>query len=163
MAARYSDGEIQALIQEPKPLPDGWRAKLRLKVKPGHRERDFDVGGAKGSEFRVILRQSRMNPLDFSVILGVRVPESNLIFRLLRYNGRSHEHTNQLEGDTFYDFHIHRATERYQESGLREDAYATPTDRFDNLQGAFQCLMEDASLEAPPEAQGTLFGEKLEL
>jgi len=132
-------------------------------MKRGHREKDFDLSGADGSEFRVIFRQNRMNPLDFSVILAVRVPESNVLFRLLRYNGRSHEHTNHLERQTFYDFHIHRATERYQESGLREDAYAVPTDRFENLQNAFDCLMQDANLEAPPEAQGTLFGEKLDL
>jgi hypothetical protein len=43
---------------------------------------------------------------------------------LRRHNGKSHEHTNQIEAGAFYDFHIHRATERYQELGMREDAYA---------------------------------------
>lgn len=163
MTARYSEPEIEALIQEPKPLPKEWRARLRLKEKPGHRERDFDLEGSSGNEFRIILRQNRINVLDFSVILGVRVPESNQIFRLLRYNGKSHEHTNRLEGETFYDFHIHRATERYQELGPREDTYAKPTDRYGRLEEAFRCLMEDANLKAPPEPQGTLFGERLEL
>lgn len=163
MAARYSDPEINAVIQETKPLPEGWRAKLRLKEKPGHRERDFDLSGSEGNEFRITLRQNRINVLDFSVILGVRVPESNQVFRLLRYNGKSHEHTNRLEAETFYDFHIHRATERYQEQGPREDAYAEPTDRYESLEEAFRCLMEDANLQAPPDPQGTLFGERLEL
>lgn len=160
MAARYSDREIEALIGESKVLPTGWRATPRWKAKRGHRERDFDLSGSEGSEYRVILRQNRINPQDFSVILGVRVPESNVLFRLLRYNGRSHEHTNQLEGETFYDFHIHRATERYQELGPREDAYAEPTDRYEDLDGAFGCLMEDANVEAPPEPQADLFGER---
>ncbi|MDZ7814842.1 MAG: DUF1828 domain-containing protein [Planctomycetota bacterium] len=37
-----------------------------------------------------------------------------------RYNGKSHQHTNKIEGNTFFDFHIHQATERYQEFGERE-------------------------------------------
>jgi hypothetical protein len=52
---------------------------------------------------------------------------------LRRHNGRSHEHTNQIEASTFYDFHIHMATERYQELGMREDAYAEATDRFGDM------------------------------
>ena len=58
------------------------------------------------------MRQNRINLLDFSVILAVRVPQLNQVFRLRRYNGRSHEHTNQIESVTFHDFHIHFATER---------------------------------------------------
>jgi hypothetical protein len=29
---------------------------------------------------------------------------------LRRCNGKSHEHTNIIESDKFYDFHIHTAT-----------------------------------------------------
>ncbi|MFQ5537795.1 MAG: hypothetical protein ACE5GJ_10115 [Gemmatimonadota bacterium] len=161
MAVRYSDPEIAALIAERKVLPSDWREKVRLRLKRGHKERDFDIDGEGGSEFRLILRQNRINALDFSVILGVRVPDSNIIFRLLRYNGRSHEHTNHIEGDTFYDFHIHRATERYQEAGWREDAFAEVTDRYEDLQGALRCLIEDAAVAVPPKEQGNLFGEEL--
>jgi len=93
-----------------------------MMLKRGHQERHFDITGVDGSEFRVILRQSTANVLDFSAILAVRVPQSSQVFRLRRYNGRSHEHTNHIEGLSFYDFHIHLATERYQELGAREDA-----------------------------------------
>ena len=86
------------------------------------RNRDLELRGDAGSEFSVMLRQNKINRLDFSVILAVRVPQSNLLFRLRRYNGKSHEHANHIEGDTFYDYHIHMATERYQEIGTREDA-----------------------------------------
>ena len=79
--------------------------------------------------------------------------------RLRRYNGRSHEHTNQIESATFHDFHIHFATERYQGLGAREDAYAEPTDRFGDFRGALRCLAEDANLKVPPEPQGDLFEE----
>ena len=159
MAGMYSGNEITALIQERKPLPVHWRTRIRLRPKLGHEERDLELTGDAGSEFRVILRQNKINPLDFSVILAVRVPQSNQLFRLRRYNGKSHEHTNHIEGDTFYDFHIHMATERYQEIGTREDAYAEATDRYGDYHEALRCLIDDAHLDVPPEAQASLFEE----
>jgi len=33
------------------------------------------------------------------------------------------------------------ATERYQEIGNREDAYAEPTGRYSDICGALQCLL----------------------
>jgi hypothetical protein len=160
MAATYSDQEIAALLQERKPLPADWRTNLRLRpTKRGHEERDLELPGDAGGEFRLILRQNKINPLDFSIILAVRVPNSSTIFRLRRYNGKSHEHTNHIEGQTFYDFHIHIATERYQHIGTREDAYAEPTDRYGDFHGALRCLFKDANLDPPPEPQGRLFEE----
>ena len=104
-----------------------------LRPKRGHREQEISVTGQDGHNFRVILRQSLLNPLDFSVILAV-VPESSLdAFRLRRYNGRSHEHTNRIVRARFYDFHIHMATERYQSAGMKPDSYAEPSDRFSDL------------------------------
>jgi len=55
--------------------------------------------------------------LDFSIILAYCPEASNQLFRLRRYNGKSHEHTNTIEADKFYNYHIHTATERYQELG----------------------------------------------
>lgn len=130
MAGTYSDSEIEALVQERKPLPADWRTRIRLRPKRGHKERDLDIDGDAGSTFRLILRQSRVNALDFSVILAVQAPQSNQLFRLRRYNGKSHEHTNQIEHETLYDFHIHMATERYQKIGNNEDTYAEVTDRY---------------------------------
>lgn len=157
MSGTYSDEEIAALVEERKPLPEDWRNRIRLRPKRGHDERDLELTGDGGAEFRLILRQNKINPLDFSIILAVRVPNSNQVFRLRRYNGKSHEHTNHIEDRTFYDFHIHMATERYQEIGTREDAYAEPTDRYGDFHGALRCLIDDANLEIPAEAQGQLF------
>lgn len=159
MAGAYSDKEILALVQERKPLPADWRTRVRLRAKRGHEERDLEIRGDAGGEFRLILRQSTVNPLDFSVILAVRVPQSNQLFRLRRYNGKSHEHTNHIEEDRFYDFHVHMATERYQEAGTREDAYAEATDRYGDFNGAFRCLIDDTNLEVPLETQASLFEE----
>lgn len=155
----FTDQEIASLLQERKPLPTDWRRHTRMLPKRGHREQHVDITGDAGSEFRIILRESTTNPLDFSVILAVLVPRSNQVFRLYRYNGRRQEHTNHIEGESFYDFHIHRATERYQEIGTREDAYAEPTDRYSALHDALRCLLADASFEVPAEPQGDLFEE----
>ena len=133
MAVTYLDQEIVSLLEEHKPLPVDWRRQVSLKPKRGHDEQQLDLVGDAGSEFRLILRRGRVNLLDFSIILAVRVPRSNQLFRLCRYNGRSHEHTNRIEDVKFYDFHIHVATERYQEIGMREDAYAEPTGRYSDF------------------------------
>lgn len=129
---------------------------MALRPKRGHNERDLELVGDAGGEFRLILRQNQINPLDFSVILAVRIPKTNRVFRLRRYNGK-HQHTNHLEDQTFNDFHIHMATERYQALGTREDTYAEPTDRYADFHGAFHCLIADANLVVPQDPQGSLF------
>ncbi len=157
MAIIYSDHEIDLLVDECKILPSDWYSRTRLRPKRGHLERHLDVAGSSADQFRLIFRQSMENPLDFSIILAVRVPQSSRLFRLRRYNGKSHEHTNHIEGVTFYDFHIHFATERYQEIGAREDTFAAPTDRYSDIDGALACLIADANLDMPPDSQRALF------
>lgn len=58
-------------------------------AKGGHKERELDIKGADGGDYRVILRQSISNSLDFSIILAYRPPKSNQLFRLQRYNGKA--------------------------------------------------------------------------
>ncbi len=110
-----------------------------------------------GNEFFLITRQSQQRPHDFSLILAVRVPKSNQFFRLRRYNGESHHHTNRIEKQTFYGFHIHTATARYQERGGKEDTYAEETDRYSDFDGALNCLIHDTNLIVPLEAQRDIF------
>ena len=159
MAKTYSNQEIAALLQERKPLPTDRRERIHLLRKCGHNERHLELTGDSENLFRLILRRNQINQLDFSIILAVRVPQSNQIFRLVRYKGKSHEHTNHIEDETFYNFHIHRATERYQEFGTRVDAYAEPTVRYDSFHSALCCLIDDANLNVPPELQLRLFDE----
>ena len=159
MAIIFTDQEIAGLIQEPKPLPSDYQVKIQIRPKRGHKERELDLKGSSGSEFRLVLRQSLINPFDFSVILIYRPSISNQLFRLRRYNGKSHEHTNPIEGKMFYDFHIHQATQRYQEIGAREDTFAEPSDRFADLQQAIKCLFTDCGFQMPYDPQGKLFEE----
>jgi len=95
----------------------------------------MSITGSAGSRFRLLIRQSPFNPLDFSVILGYLPENVSGLFRLRRYNGKSHKHTNRIEGSKFYEFHIHIATERYQDRGMDEDGFAEPTSRFSDLNG----------------------------
>lgn len=158
MAAILTDHEIESLILESKSLPQDWRRRFVLKPKRGHREREQDITGGLGSQFRIILRESIANPLGFSAILAYCPTTTNQLFRLRRYNGRDHEHTNKLEKQSFYAFHVHRATERYQRSGLREDAFAEPTDRFSDINSALVCLLRDCAFEMPENPQLAISG-----
>jgi hypothetical protein len=156
MAIILSDKEIDDLVQEKKTLPADYQSKIHMRPKSGHKERELDIKGDKGNEFRLILRQSHINPLDFSIILAYRPPKSNQLFRLRRYNGKSHEHTNIIERERMYDFHIHQATARYQEIGANEDSYAEPTDRFGDFNQALSCILKDCGFGVPVESQGRL-------
>lgn len=161
MSVVFTDDEILALILEPKPLPHDYRKRLSLRQKHGHREQELTVQGAEAHELHTILRQSSIDPLDFSAILSVTVPGTNRIFRLRRYNSKTHQHSNRLEGsDRFYSFHIHQATERYQQAGWDEDSYAEPTERFADLYGAITCMFQDCGFILPEGGEQLILFEE---
>jgi hypothetical protein len=156
MPILLTDGQIRTLLEEPKRLKPGFRKSLRPRAKPGHAEADVQVTGDAGSVFWVRVRQSAANPIDFSVILSYEVPGSNRSFNLRRYNGKAHDHANKLEGDRFYDFHVHLATERYQAEGEREERYAEPTTRFATVDEALECLLRECGFVDPEPATDQL-------
>jgi hypothetical protein len=143
MGLKLRDEEISRYVAESKTLPLDFRARLRLKPRHGYLGAEMTIVGDAGTTFRVIIRQSRRNPLDFSVILGVLLPGTSDLFRLRRYNGKHGEHTNRIEGDRMTGFHVHYATERYQLRGMAEDSFATPTNRHGSSQEALECLLSD--------------------
>lgn len=156
MDIRFTDQEINEMLQEEKELPPNYESVFKWKVKRGHKEKELSITARSGRAYRLILRQNKINVLDFSVILAVTPHNSNQTFRLRRYNGKSHEHTNQLEKERFYDFHIHEATERYQETGADEDAFARATNRFTTIDQALICLFKDCSIQYDDDRQLTL-------
>ncbi|MBF0165556.1 MAG: hypothetical protein HQM01_13830 [Magnetococcales bacterium] len=156
MPVIFTDQQIAGLLHENKQLPGDYEKRIRLRDKRGHRERELSVAGSLGHQFRLVLRWSLFNHLDFSVILAVIPTGSNALFRLCRYNGKSHEHTNQLEQERFYDFHIHTATERYQQIGTAEDFFARPTNRYSDFHGALECMLNDCRFERPVGVTGSL-------
>jgi hypothetical protein len=154
MSTIVDEEKIRALLAEAKPAVEHSRLIPR-KPKRGHLEAGRQVQGVDGSKFRLIVRQNQIDVLDFSVILGWEMPSYMRVFRLMRCNGRSHEHRNPIEGTApFFDFHIHTATERYQLHGSSEEHYAEPTDAYTDLSGAIRHLLDTCAFQAP--AQGTL-------
>jgi hypothetical protein len=124
-------------------------------------------------DFRVMIRQSTINVLDFSVILGFRRPRETRWFRLRRYNGQHPgEHRNKLERERdrkswqrLRGCHIHLATARYQERGFEEDAYAVPTEKYTSVDGAIELLMDECGFEKPVQeppnpSQGSFWPER---
>jgi len=93
----YSDQEIAQLIAEPKILPSDWTTKVQLRETRVCKTKKFEIEGTNRTKFCIILRQSRFNSLDFCIVLGYYPNNSNKLFHLKRYDGKSHEHTNPIE------------------------------------------------------------------
>ena len=165
MARILTDEEIGKFLQEPKPLPANWESRLRPRPKSNFKftQRDFEIKGKNGHMFRIIIRQSMINPLDFSIILIFR-DEDGTEFSLCRYNGRHSQHTNRLEKargfarSSFRNaFHIHMATQRYQEEGLNIDGYAEVTNEYSSFDTALYTFVRTNGFSVPGD-EPLLFG-----
>ena len=148
-----TDREIQDLIDEPKRLQKSPRSVFQgIKQKKGREASflqnsvEFPRTSGEGT-WLIYLRYNKENMFDFSCGLGF-IPEGRQQpFMLRRYNGKSHYHSNRLEEDhPFIDFHIHKATERYQRLSYNDDHYAEPTNRYADLYEAFKCLLNDCNV-----------------
>ena len=64
--------------------------------------------------------------------------------------------TNILEKGTpdwkFEGFHIHKATQRYQELGIQEEGFAEKTNKYTDWKGALKCAMSEnnCTIEVAP-------------
>ncbi len=153
MSVFLTDNEIKSLIGERKIFGSDLSDLPKMKSKKAHEEWQMALERNDGSVFKLILRRSTINHIDFSAILGYIPPNSNQVFRLLRYNGKSHQHTNGRTKPSFYEFHIHKATEESQRNGLAEDFYAEPTERYSDLHDALTCLINDCNISYPNDEQ----------
>ena len=98
------ESDIQSLLMERKRAPENWHTLIKLQSKVKHFQLQLNVTGEHGNPFLLILRKNVLNKLDFSVIVATQLENPNRIFRLRRYNGCSHIHSNRLESETFFDF-----------------------------------------------------------
>ena len=152
MAFILSDEQIKTLIQERKILPVEWCRKFTNSSKRGHTDYHFsNIEGDSGHKFKIILRKSKSNPSNFAAVLGVYLPKPTDFFPLLRYDSYD-EHTNPIEKDVICGFHIHFTTERYQREKQKQvtvkiDAYVKETTRYQDIKGAFRCLIKDANFQ----------------
>ena len=139
----YTDEELDELQSMPKRVTNP-RARWTNKpaARPVHRQVGYQVAGRKDEtiRFSVYLRQNIAVESDFSCGISY-LPHGGPSLTLARYNGSSHQH-----GDIFYRPHIHRASERAIASGKKPESEAKETDRFNTLEGALACLVEDFNL-----------------
>jgi hypothetical protein len=156
-----SDEEIAALIAEPKECLGDWREKLTPRPVKGvrHATGSLTATGVAGHEFTVLTRLLPADYLNFSVILRFDDTDGAQ-YNLIRCNGIHGQHTNDIEKEqglgpaVFVDqFHVHRATERYQLRGFYIEKHAEPTDEYQDFWGAVVHLLRLGSFDIPPEAQ----------
>lgn len=116
---------------------------VKPKTRPVHLQRNFNVQAKHDSEicFQIYQRQSLDDNNDFSCGISY-LPADAQPLTLARYNGPSHNHVN-----IHWRPHIHRATEVAIASGKRPESMAEETDRYDSLEGALACLLEDFKVE----------------
>jgi hypothetical protein len=138
------DTQINDLILKKKYLPENfWNIKpIFINRYDRH---NFPITADDGTEFVIMYRQSKEDFYDFTMGLGYIKPDLVRPFLLKRYNGK-HEHTNHDPDGrdvTFEDLHIHTATKKYQLIGPREEHFAEVTDRYSDIFGARDCLIQD--------------------
>ena len=152
------EDEIQDLISEKKILPKDYPKRIQTKLKSGfqHEQRELTVKGINEHTFSIVLRKNKIDFLDFSIILRYREDTTNIWYNLARYNGK-HTHTNIIEKNTFHDFHAHYATQRYQEAGLRIEAFAKINNSYKTFKEAIDAFIKDFNFQVElPESATTL-------
>jgi hypothetical protein len=126
-------------------------------------QRGLSLQLSNGHEFSLIIRASRLSPLDFSVILVYKdIDSSEYILR--RHNGtHSSKHTNEYEKRQNLPnallpicFHRHLATERYQRVGLKIDGYAEQTNDYNDIISAQDAMIHDAGFILPSDSSNQL-------
>ncbi len=144
IATLYSKDELDDLRQMPKRVTN---PGARWSDKPGHKQKNYQVSGDdQNVRFQVYLRQNLRDDRDFSCGIAY-IPLTGRRLTLARYNGPSHRH-----GDIVFRPHIHRATVSAIAAGKKPESQADVTDRFETLDGALRCLIDDYHLQGltPP-------------
>ena len=136
----YTEADLATLQSMQKRIVNpGARWLEKPKTRPVHRQRAFQVSGGSDDEARFLIyqRENLLDGLDYSSGI-LYLPRGGPSLTLARYNGPSHEHR-----DIVYRPHIHRASEKAIAAGLKPESDAEETDRFETLEGALACLVND--------------------
>ena len=136
----YTEAELDRLRAMPKRVTNPgahWSRKPR--AAPVHEQRSFQAVGKhdEDTRFAIYQRQNLNDRIDFSCGIACHLPNGSLL-TLARYNGPSHPH-----GDIAWRPHIHRATEEAIAAGKKPESEATETGRYETLEGALACLIDD--------------------
>ena len=118
----------------------------RPKNRIGHQQRNFQAVAVDIVEinFGVYMRRNLVIEEDFSCGIEYR-PFAGSPLMLARYNGPGHWHRD-ADKVIAHRPHIHKASEMAISLGKKPDWFADETDRFETLEGALACLIEDYSL-----------------
>jgi hypothetical protein len=148
-----TDQEIQSLIDDIKPIPSKTINGIRpqMKKERQHRECDTEIVSGSGNLFKIRVRVNENHPFDFSIILMYQDPQTNKWYILRKYNGSSHTHTNKIERTKLRGYHIHKATERYQQAGYNIEGYAEKTDSYSNWQDALGKMLHECNFKTKEE------------
>lgn len=152
------DDEIERLLKMRKRIIN---PSARRKAQKGSINLNYDLEAGDAS-FSMYVRQNIRIAQSFSCGLLYHLANGEKV-TLTRYNGSDHPHSNPLEGGSRMtaSCHIHIATQRYMEAGMKPEHYAEPTDRYTDIHGALNALLEDCNIDGlrPPneENQHKLF------
>lgn len=138
-----TDAEVMTFIGDKKVIPKDFNPKF--KEGEGKVSFEHEVIAESGNTYKIIIRRSKINPMDFSVIFGIHLGGN--LFRIKRYNGNSHIHINRLEKMQIAGFYIHTATQRYQECGFREEGYAEATTKYHDWISAMNLMLKENNFE----------------
>lgn len=141
-----TDEGIEFHLKVPKVIVD---PGTRWKTQSGSSQKNHQVTSTDSVyKYRIFLRQNSRLPNSFTAGLAY-CPEHGEEVILARYNGSDHEHSNPLEGKNAKfsgTCHIHVATARYIGVGRKSEHFATPTNRYDDLEGALLALCIDCTI-----------------
>lgn len=142
-----SDQEINKLICDLKRVKSEILRNIQFKIQNNSRHEiwDYQLVSEIGNVYQIRIRKNTLNRVDFSVILTY-IDENRNFYNLKRYNG-IHDHTNKLEKNKFRDFHIHTATQRYQEEGYQIEGYAETTNGYSTWQEALDKMLNDCNFK----------------
>lgn len=159
MAKILSDREISDLLADPKPLPKGFRKKLKRRPRKNRRhERSarLEVVSAGGLRFRLFVKVNDRLTNNFSVGI-VYVASTGEKYNLIRCNGWHNEHINKIEKTVIPEdtCHIHRLREDYQKKE-RPMAYAEETFAYHDVKSAIKHVARHYGFyrEMPPRTDG---------
>ena len=139
----YTDAELDDLRTRRKVKTSGTRPKNKGQFV--EQQYTLEAVGDPGLKFRLYSKHLPRLDGGFSVGLSLLLPERDLT--LCRYNGGSHAHKNEIEGDSFgFVCHIHYARAEYLRRGKHDDGYALPTHRFSTVENALLCILQDCNI-----------------
>lgn len=142
-----TDDKIADLLNCPKKLTN---PQAKTKEKEGNEQVNFKVIALDetGHEFEVYKRQNLREGMEDDFSCGIKwIAPNGETLTLKRYNGSSHNHPNHLEKVKLgYNCHIHIATEKYIKANRKVDGFAEVTNRYNSLDGALHCLVEDCKI-----------------